>query len=451
LTSEVLRLTNSSYLGAARNVTDPAEAVDSLGLETVKAVVMALQYLAEHSRLKPPYLSLGQIWQHSINVGLIARDLVLFETKDQTLAAQALTAGLLHDLGKVVLAKNFDDLYARVYSLARKQPVAIWDIEKEMFGANHGEIGGCLLGMWNMPFPIVEATALHHEPPVGEHDELTPLAAIHIANVLERELQPHDDELQVAPIINTPFLNQLGLLHRLPIWRAALANRRPLDSETDVESAETPQAGWVVPSSTTRSRGGNQLPGLAGSRSITSRRSRSGGGTPSVRTERLPRSWIYAGAAGVVLLMTLWFTRQPEPSRVELAYARTPVAPQTAFSSVPAVETAPVKAAAAISDEPPAPPVHSEPVAKPVTSPSESQPSVATVSNIPPASVAPEKKARPDFRLNGIIYTSDHPSAIVNGQRVNPGDQVDGATVLTITPTTLTLQFNGQRKVFVLR
>src|SRR3954469_24844553 len=72
LTSEVLRLTNSSYLGAARNVTDPAEAVDSLGLETVKAVVMALQYLAEHSRLKPPYLSLGQIWQHSINVGLIA-------------------------------------------------------------------------------------------------------------------------------------------------------------------------------------------------------------------------------------------------------------------------------------------------------------------------------------------------------------------------------------------
>src|SRR5262249_37189465 len=127
LTIEVLRLTRSTYLGLPRNLTDPAEAVECLGLETVKALIMALRFLAEHSQLKPGYLSLEQIWQHSTNVAQIARDLVLFETKDRALAAQAFAAGLIHDLGKVVLATNFDDLYGRVHSLARKQPVPIWE------------------------------------------------------------------------------------------------------------------------------------------------------------------------------------------------------------------------------------------------------------------------------------------------------------------------------------
>src|SRR5262249_6875152 len=156
------------------------EAVESVGLEGVKALVMALQFLAEHSRLRPGYLSFDQIWQHSVNVAQIARDLVLFETKDRTLASQALIAGLIHDLGKVVLVTNFEDLYGRVHSLARKQPVTLWDVEKEMFGANHGEIGACLLGMWNMPAPIVDAAAFHHEPLLGEQQGLTPLAAVHI-------------------------------------------------------------------------------------------------------------------------------------------------------------------------------------------------------------------------------------------------------------------------------
>src|SRR5947207_2873402 len=66
LTSELLRLTSSSYLGLPSDINDPVEAVRSLGFETVKALVMALQFLAEHSRLKRSYLSIDQLWQHSV-------------------------------------------------------------------------------------------------------------------------------------------------------------------------------------------------------------------------------------------------------------------------------------------------------------------------------------------------------------------------------------------------
>ena len=344
LTAEILKLTNSSYLGLPRNITSPAEAVGALGFETVKAVVMAQQFLAEHKEMVPCYLSLEQIWQHSVNVGQIARDLVLFETKDRALASQALVAGLLHDLGKVVLAKNFEDLYGRVTSLARKQPVALWEVEKEMFGASHGEIGGCLLGMWNLPLAIVDAAALHHEPPLGEHDRLSPLAAVHIANVIERELRPNEDGMMVAPVIHAPFLNEIGLLHRLPVWRAAFANRRAVD----LEGGRT-------------ARTGNLLQGPAGETETGT-----WGQTEGIFRNR--RNWILAGVTGGLVALALWFRTPSGPDQSDVVYARTPSAQEevTVAAAKPLPEAAPtVVAPVAVAEEKLAVSARTETISKP--------------------------------------------------------------------------------------
>ena len=441
LTSEVLKLANTSFLGLPRNLTRPTEAVEALGLETVKAVVMALQFLTEHSQLKLGYLALDQIWQHSRKVGQIARDLVLLETKDRTLASQALAAGLLHDLGKVVLAKNFEDLYGRVHSLARKQPVPLWEIEKEMFGANHGEIGGCLVGMWNMPMAIVEAAAFHHEPPLGEHEQLTPLAAVHIANVLERELGPGEEDMRVAPILSTPFLNELGLLQRVPVWRAALGNKRIDNLQPEAASSETDQSRLTVRLSTGRARREN--------------------GTATAQPGRYRMGWVWAGAAAILVLLTLWFRTQREVNEIKLAYARTPtqqapgdvsakVSPQTVPVAAPQVTPG-----VAVSQEPTAP-APSQTVANSQVSQLATEPVAATaaskttVTNVQPPSVPPKKKAQPEFRLSGIIYAGLNPSAIVNGRTVSLGDQVDGATVVGIERTTVTLKINGQRRTYEL-
>jgi HD-like signal output (HDOD) protein len=486
LTSEVLRLTNSSYLGLPQ-ITDPAEAVHSLGLEAVKALVMALQFLAEHSRLKPAYLSLDQLWVHSVNVAQIARDLVLFETKDRTRASQALTAGLLHDLGKVVLVSNFDDLYGRVHSLARKQPVALWDVEKEMFGANHGEIGACLVGMWNMPSHIVEAVALHHEPPLGETQHLTPLAAVHIANVLERELQPRDDDMMVAPIINTPFLNELGLLQRLPVWRAAFANHLSVELgpevETESEWSETGRSATTVPSSTATSRTANQLPASAAETRTTTSGHGDGAEASTVHQAGSRKFWIYAGiVAGVLAVAALWLRTEPELNQSEPVHARTPATREApAVVSSPAPETAPAAApqpapaTVAVAEEPPAAaPAPSQTVSKPEPSPAPSttvaKPAVSqsapestavatasaptapapTVTSAPPPAVAHAEPAWPDFRVTGIIFSA-RPSAIVNGAMVNVGDHIEDATVVRIARTAVTLQMNGKRKNYELR
>ena len=463
LAIEVLRLTRSAYLGLPRNLTDTAEAVEALGLDAVKALVLALKFLAEHSHLRPGYLAIDQIWQHSTNVAQIARDLVLFETKDRTLASEAFIAGLVHDLGKVVLVTNFDDLYGRVHSLARKQPVPLWDIEKEMFGANHGEIGACLVGMWNLPSSIVQATAYHHEPPLGEHDHLTPLAAVHIANVLERELRP-SDEFRVAPVINTTFLNEIGLLQRLPVWRAKAANRSAATEESQVESVETDQQESITPAieSTLSTRCENQLPGPATpTRTTTSRRPREDSNeTLAVSGFRL-RRWVYGGiAAGVLLLLALWFRTQLTSDEPAAVYAQTPAtSPSPAFvATTPSPETVPTDAPqvtprTAVSEPPvtSASSVSKAAISQPASEPLPATAPQATVTNVPPPSLPPTESVRPEFRLNGIIYTVARPSAIVNGETVHVGDQVNGATVISIRQTDVTLQINGLRRTYTLR
>ncbi|HTL16874.1 MAG TPA: HDOD domain-containing protein [Patescibacteria group bacterium] len=459
VTAEVLRLSRSAYMGLPRNVSEPAKAVESLGLEAVRALVLALRFLAEHSHLKPGYLSVAQIWQHSTNVAQIARDLVLFETRNRVLASQALAAGLLHDLGKVVLVTNFDDLYGRVHSLARKQPVPLWEIEKEMFGANHGEIGACLVGMWNMSLPIVDATAFHHEPPLGESEQLTPLAAVHIANVLEHQVRPAD-EFRIAPIINTAFLNELGLLERLPVWRATCASRGQGGQQSPAESAETEQTDQISASTrTVTSRTANQLRGPAGGTQTRS------SGQPGEEARKAvaaspvqQRGWIYTGlAAAVMFVLAFWLRSQPDLDNSAPVYARISAARPTPAQSQ---STQPVDAAPpdetqaapqkAISE--PAPGTSSSSASELAGSQAEPQPnptiaSEESVTNASSVSLPAQKKPA-EFRVTGIIYTVGRPSAIVNGKTVFVGDQVGGATVLSIGHTDVTLQINGQRKSY---
>lgn len=471
LSKELLQLTRSTYLGLRSNITNPVEAVEVLGMETVKALVMARRFLAEHGHLNSAYLSLDKIWQHSLNVAQIARDLVLFETKNRALASQALAAGLLHDLGKIVLATNFEDLYGRVHSLARKQPVAMWEIEKEMFGASHGEIGACLLGMWNMSSDIVDAAAFHHEPPLNEHNQLTPLAAVHIANVLEYQRQT-DNEFRVLPVVSTPFLNQLKLLQRLPIWHATFAkpsSRRKTSGDTEIislaptleagstaehvnQEADTVTATWA-PSS------GGQV--------------EASGAAPSA-TQIPLKAWLYTGIlAGLMILVVVSFQRGSRQGEGDHVQARALTAQPLVAANTPApkVEPDPVAVPIDSSDASPAPslsapetsvpltpvPTVAEPILEVTDSPAPEEVAVAESVTVPaqmPAKLVETAVASDPapfvFKLNGIFYSATDPTAIVNGKSVRVGERVSGAKVIKITRADVILEVDGQWKVIAL-
>lgn len=162
LTAKVLRIANSAAFGLARAVTDIDEAVKRLGLRTIYQLVAAA---AGSNALQTKSQSAPQpagLWEQSVTTALaaqiIAKDLKLDE-------GTQFTAGLLHDIGKIVLAEVWKDQYLTLLETNTPAPHNLVDSEKEMFQVSHAELGGRLLAHWKFP-PGISASVWHHPAPV---------------------------------------------------------------------------------------------------------------------------------------------------------------------------------------------------------------------------------------------------------------------------------------------
>src|SRR5690606_23618228 len=105
-----------------------------------------------------------QLWHHSMSVAVAAKRIMRYESGDDQLTEEAYTAGLLHDLGKLVMINAAPDEFAKAREMANERQIPLWQAEDEIIGCNHAETGAYLLGRWGMPASVVEAVALHHQP-----------------------------------------------------------------------------------------------------------------------------------------------------------------------------------------------------------------------------------------------------------------------------------------------
>src|SRR5262249_27195695 len=128
---------------------------------------------------------------------------------------QCFLAGLLHDIGRIVLADGLPVEYSKVWNLARQNHLPLWQVEQTEFGATHADVGAYLLGLWGLPNPIVEAVALHHCPSRCIAPGFSPLTAVHVANAFARE----KDKTVGSVGIDHEYLAKSGLDNRLQNWR----------------------------------------------------------------------------------------------------------------------------------------------------------------------------------------------------------------------------------------
>jgi HD-like signal output (HDOD) protein/CheY-like chemotaxis protein len=219
ITAKVLQLANSAVFGLELQVNQPLEAIGYIGLETTKALVLLAHTVTAFDRSKLGGFSVEALWTHSVCTGRIAQQIALTEKGGLEMAEQAFAAGLLHDIGKLLLCANLPGLFTKSMTLAREEHCNFWEAESQLFpGAGHAELAGCILGIWGLPRPIVEAVALHHSPRRLGNGGFTPLTAVHAADILEHEGHP-DNSIILPSQINTSYLAELGLSHREEIWR----------------------------------------------------------------------------------------------------------------------------------------------------------------------------------------------------------------------------------------
>ncbi len=182
LTANMLRLANSAYYGFPRLIGTVGEAVVLLGFQTVRSIILTAALGDTLSKEVKAYsLEKGELWRHSIGVATAGRMIAMKAGyKYQDLAY---TAGLLHDVGKIVLADYLDIYCTEVMEKVSADKVSFSDAECEILGIDHAQTGGEVAKKWNFPAEIVEAITYHHTPDLAVQDpKLT--AITHIADIM---------------------------------------------------------------------------------------------------------------------------------------------------------------------------------------------------------------------------------------------------------------------------
>jgi HD-like signal output (HDOD) protein len=211
MTAKMLQLVNSAFFGLHRQLTDPAEAVMQLGLETIKSLVLGIHVFSQLESHDGAEISARQLWHHSLATAATARRIAKCECQDKQLAEEAFTAGLLHDVGRLVLLANLPGPYAEALQRSRDERIPLWEAERAVFGACHAEVGGYLLS-------LVETAVFHHFPGKCRTRNCGALCLVHIANVLEQESLPGQDPSLLAQL-DREYLIETGMWEHAEIWR----------------------------------------------------------------------------------------------------------------------------------------------------------------------------------------------------------------------------------------
>lgn len=218
MTAQILKLVNSAFFGLRRQVSSPAEAANYLGLDTIRSLVLSINAFSQYESVKIEGFSFSALWTHSLDTGAAAKAIAKMEGADRKLADESFVSGLLHDTGKIVLAANYADKYAQVLKLMQNDGLDQCQAEQEVFGANHADVGGYLLGLWGLPVPVVEAIAFHHRPSGVVEKIFCPLTAVHVANAFVHR-SVGTNAASPDPRLDTAYLTDLGLASRISVWR----------------------------------------------------------------------------------------------------------------------------------------------------------------------------------------------------------------------------------------
>ncbi len=204
LAAKVLRLANSPFYGFPSRIGSVAHAVIVLGFNVVKGLTLCASAL---SIMKDA--GMDQLWRHSLGVAITANLLAArLEIKNPE---ELFVAGLLHDIGKVVLYVKWPEVGSSIKDVAKAEgDRSLFELEQELLGLSHADIGGCLANAWNLPVTLREPILYHHAPTLAKEAALQ-TAIVHVADILVKGLacgNPGDD---LIPPLSKQAWDMVGL------------------------------------------------------------------------------------------------------------------------------------------------------------------------------------------------------------------------------------------------
>lgn len=199
LSAQLLRIANSPFYGFSATIDNISRAVTVLGTQQIRDLVLSTTATKAFSGIPNEIISVDDFWHHSLYCGLLARELANQNHKAQ--GEMLFTAGLLHDIGHLVMFNRIPELalQAIMHTIEPGVDLELYQSEREIIGFDHAEVGGKLAEQWQLPNNLVECVMYHHEPERAKEypDEVF---LIYIANKVASQAY-ESDEIELSEVL----------------------------------------------------------------------------------------------------------------------------------------------------------------------------------------------------------------------------------------------------------
>ncbi|HTX99612.1 MAG TPA: HDOD domain-containing protein [Bacteroidota bacterium] len=208
LTARLLRIVNSAFYNFPSRVETISQAVTIIGTQQLGALALATSVMQMFKGLPEGFVSMDSFWRHCVGCGLAAR--VLATLRRETNAERHFVAGVLHDIGRLVMFTKAADATREALTRARDAQQLLYEEERETFGFTHAVVGGVLLQTWKLPASLEEVVMFHHNPKAATKYPVE-TAIVHVADIIAHAMELGGNGEQYVPPLDSEAWDKLGL------------------------------------------------------------------------------------------------------------------------------------------------------------------------------------------------------------------------------------------------
>lgn len=198
LSTRLLKIVNSPFYGFPSQIKTISRAITIIGTRELTHLVLATSVMNAFRGIPANMMDMDTFWRHSLACAITAK--YLAEATHQTHPEQFFIAGLLHNIGSLVLYQSVPELAREAINSGRFGHEILHEAEKRIIGFDHAEVGAVLIENWRLPDSLAQVARYHHQPTKADHDQLE-IAIVHVADVMVSSVPfGHNGDQHVPPL-----------------------------------------------------------------------------------------------------------------------------------------------------------------------------------------------------------------------------------------------------------